>query len=216
VDKGDIYTVIGGVAVILLIAVVANPGMLSPILPGVKSGNAVQETGSPTPVQTAVYTLSPTQAPGANLTPQPPAPPYRITYANNPFTYPTIHLPVHMETFGGSDIPLRGNTTVPFAYIEESRGGITTIFPAPYDVWALNISVTANRQPQYAMFDMVLCDAKTGTIITGAEIQNGGTMYKVARTSGRMYMIISVAYVDSFRVTLETPYSYYVKGGSGT
>lgn len=216
VDKGDIFTVAGGLVVILLIAMIANPAMLSPLLPVSGSGPAVQETTVPAPEPTVVYAVSPTPTPVVNLTPQPPGPPYRILYTNNPFTYPVIHLPDHMETFGASDIPLRDNATVSFAYVEDSRGGLTTIFSVPYEAWALNISVTANRQPQYAMFRMVLCDAKTGTIITGAEIQNGGTMYKVVRNSGSMYLIISVAYVDSFRITLETPLSYYEKAGSGT
>jgi hypothetical protein len=217
VDKGDILTVAGGFVVILIIALIANPGMLSPLLPFVKSGPAVQETSALAPEPTAVYTASPSPTPTANLTPQPPSPPYRILYTNNPFTYPVIHLPDHMETFGASDVPLRENVTVPFAYVEESRGGLTTIFSVPYEIWALNISVTANSHPQYAMFDMVLCNAKTGTIITGAEIQNGGSMFKVVRSTGTMYMIISVSNVDSFRITLETPLSYYVKAqSSGT
>ena len=122
-----------------------------------------------------------------------------------------------METFGASDVPLHeASPNIPFAYIEESRGGLTQAFSVPYDVWVLNISVTANRQPQYAMFRMVLCDAK-GNILQGAEIQYPGTMYKVVEASGTgMYMIISTASVDSFRISLETPLRYYEKGRSGT
>ena len=216
VDKGDIFTITGGLVVILLIAMIVNPAMLSPLLPVSGSGPAVQATNVPAPEPTVMFSVSVTPTPVVNLTPQPPAPPYRILYLNNPYTYPVIHLPDHMETFGASDIPLRGNATVPFAYVEDSRGGLTTVFSVPYEAWALNISVTATSQPQYAMFRMVLCDAKTGTIITGAEIQNGGTMYKVVRNSGSMYLIISVANVDSFRITLETPFSVYEKAVSGT
>jgi hypothetical protein len=211
VDKGDILTVAVGLIVILVIALIANPGMI-PRLTGQKGSTAVQEepgTVVPTPVPTVPYTpfLSPTPTPLS--TPIPPAQPYRITYTANPFMYPVIRLPDRMETFGASDIPLRANATVPFAYIQESQGGLTTIFSVPYEIWELNISVTANRQPQYAMFKMVLCDAKTGTILTGAEIQNGGSMYKVVRYTGNMYMIIGVDHVDSFNITLETPLSYY-------
>jgi len=215
VDKGDIYTLISGFVVILLIAVIANPGAFSKVQsqPFSGSNQTVQATGVPaSPVTFVTPSLpTPTQIPEVNQTPRPPAAPYRITYTSNPFTYPVIHLPEHMETFGASDFPPVGQS-VPFAYVEESRGGLTKVFSVPYKVWALNISVTADRQPQYAMFRMVLCDAKTGNIIEGAEIQNPGTMYKVVRTSSTgLYMIISTDYVDSFRITLETPQQFYEK-----
>ncbi len=213
-DKRDIYTIVGGFLVILLIAIIANPGTVSSALPVSRSSPTIQETTFSTPPPTVTYTVIPAQTPQVNITPSPPPPPYRITYTNNPFKYPVIHLPDHMETFGASDTPLRENVSVPFAYLEDSRGGLTTIFSVPYAVWALNISVTANSRPQYAIFNMVLCDAKTGTIITGAEIQNGGTMYKVVRRSGSMYLIVGVNYVDSFRITLETPLSYYKNASS--
>jgi hypothetical protein len=219
VDKGDLFTLAGGLVVILVIAVIANPGLLPAFLPGATktpAGQEVQETAVPTTVPTVVIP-SPAPTPAANRTPQPPAAPTRILYTNNPFKYPVIHLPDHMETFSGSDTPLRSNQTVTFAYIKGSGGGLTTIFTVPYELWALNISVTANSQPQYADFRMVLCDAKTGAFITGGEIRNGGSMYKVVRSTGPMYMIISGSYIDSFTILLETPYTYYVKAAvSGT
>ena len=217
-DKGDLYTFIGGFVVILLIAVIANPGAFSkvPSLPFTGSTPTVQATGVPSLQTTGVVTPTPTQIPEANLTPRPPDPPYRIVYTNNPFTYPVVHLPSHMETFGSSDIPLREVSSVPFAYIEETRGGLTQTFSVPYEVWVMNISVTADQMPQYAMFRMVLCDAK-GNILDGAEIQYPGTMYKVVRTSGTgMYMIISTASVDSFRISMETPLRIYEKDSPGT
>jgi hypothetical protein len=217
VDKGDLYTLIGGFVVILLIAVIANPGAFSkvPSLPFVGSTPAVEATKVPAPQITVVSMQSPTptatETPEVNLTPRLPDPPYRIFYTNNPFTYPVVHLPSHMETFGSSDIPLREVSSVPFAYIEETRGGLTQTFSVPYEVWVLNISVTADKKPQYAMFRMVLCDAQ-GNILEGSEIQYPGTMYKVVRTSGTgMYMIISTDSVDSFRITLETPLRFYEK-----
>jgi len=218
VDKGDLFTLAGGLVVILVIAVIANPGLLPAVLPGAKgtpAGQVVQETAVPTTVPTIPPSPAPT--PAVTQAPQPPAAPTRILYTNNPYKYPVIHLPDHMETFGGSDSPLRSNQTVAFAYVKGSGGGVTTIFTVPYEIWALNISVTANSQPQYADFRMVLCDAKTGAFITGAEIQNGGSMYKVVRDTGPMYMIISGSYIDSFTISLETPYTYYGNGAaSGT
>jgi hypothetical protein len=218
VDKGDLFTLVGGFVVILLIAVIANPGALSkvPALSFPGNNPVTQATEVPTP-QVTVVTVPPTQTPQVNLTPRPPAAPYRILYSTNPFSYPVVHLPANMESFGASDIPLRDTSpSVPFAYVEESRGGITQAFTVPYEVWALNISVTADRQPQYAMFNMVVCDAK-GNILQGAQIQFPGTMYKVVRASGPgMYMIISTTSVDSFRISLETPLRIYQKDRPGT
>ena len=218
-DKGDLFTLAGGLVVILVIAVIANPGLLPAFLPGTAgthAGQEVQETAAPATVPTVLPT-PPTPTPTANLTPQPPKAPTRILYTNNPYTYPVIHLPDRMETFGGSNVPLWSNQTVTFAYVEGSTGGLTTVFTVPYEMWAINISVTAYSQPQYSDFKMVLCDAKTGAFITGGEIQNGGSLYKVIRSAGPMYMIISTSYVDSFAISLETPYIYYAKAAaSGT
>ncbi|MFA5237166.1 MAG: hypothetical protein WC362_04860 [Methanoregula sp.] len=217
-DKGDLYTFIGGFAVILVIAVIANPGAISnfPSLPFIGNTPVTQVTEIPSPQETVVRAPAPTQIPETNLTPRLPDPPYRIFYTSNPFTYPVVHLPAHMETFGASDIPLREGTSVPFAYVEETRGGLTQAFSVPYEVWVLNISVTADHQPQYAMFRMVLCDAK-GNVLDGAEIQYPGTMYRVVRATGTgMYMIISTDSVDSFRIGLETPSRIYEKDRPGT
>ncbi|HNX17679.1 MAG TPA: hypothetical protein PKM50_05040 [Methanoregula sp.] len=215
-DKGDIYTLIGGFVVIVIVAIIANPGSLSgiPSLSFSQTTPAIQTMETPADQVTAV-TVLPTKIPEVNLTPRPPGQPYRIFYTSNPFKYPVVHLPEHMETFGASDIPLREGENVPFAYIEEPRGGLTQPFSVPYDVWVLNISVKAERQPQYAMFRMVVCDAK-GSIIKGAEIQYPGSMYKVIRTPGKdLYMIISTSSVDSFRITLETPLKSYEKVQQG-
>ena len=215
-DKGDLFTLAGGLVVILVIAVIANPGIFPAFLPGSagKPAGQVQETAVPTTVPTVLPSIT---VPAVNQTPPLPPAPTRILYTKNPYTYPMIHLPDRMETFGGSDRPLAANQTVTFAYVEGSGGGLTTVFTVPYEMWALNISVTANTQPQYADFRMVLCDAKTGAFITGGEIQNGGSLYKVVRNTGPMYMIIGTNYVDSFTVSLETPYTYYAKAaGSGT
>lgn len=211
VDKGDLYTVIGGFAVILVVAMLVNPGLFAHISLSGNSGSTPTETTAVEPVTQVTLTTAatPLQTVGENRTPAPKEP-YRIVYTSNPFSYPVIHLPDHMETFGASDINPDKNMT-PFAYIEESRGGITQEFSVPYDTWAMNISVTADRRPQYAVFRMVLCDA-TGSILTGAKIQYPGTMYKTVHGSGSgLYMIISTDNVDSFRITLETPTRLYEK-----
>ena len=120
-----------------------------------------QSTCDPvTVVVTSSPTPTPTQVPEVNQTPQPPAAPYRITYMSNPFTYPVIHLPDHMESFGASDVPLAW-AELPFAYIEESRRHHQSLFGALRD---MGIEYERHREPepQYAMFRMALCDARQG------------------------------------------------------
>ena len=115
-----------------------------------------------------------------------------------------------MGTFGAGDLAPRGSDLVPFAFISEARGGLTQKFTIPYPIWVINTTVFANRTPQYGNFQMVLCYANNGTIIDGEEILNRGSMIRVIETSGtEMYMIITTAYIDSFRIDFETPRDYY-------
>jgi hypothetical protein len=212
VDKGDLFTLVGGFVVLLLVAVIVRPDsllLLSPASPQHPTPTVTIPVNA-TPAISPEITPPPTQVPVTTRTPSEPSPPYRIMYTSNPFTYPKIHLPEHMETFGASDIPLRENRSVTFAYMEGTGGGLTQVFTVPYEVWALNMTVTADRMPQYAMFKMVLCDAKTGAVLQGAEIQFPGSMYKTVQASGPMYMIITTSNVDSFRIDLETPYRFYI------
>lgn len=212
VEKGDLLTLVGGVIIVLAIAIVANPHYLSGFspVPALPAPTVVQTRVS-TPVATPVLPSSPslTKIP----TPEPTvAPPYRISYSSDPFSYPRFKMPENMGTFGAGDIPLRGREMVPFAYISEIRGGLTRKFTVPYPVWVMNTTVTANRTPQYGNFRMVLCYANNGTIIEGEEILNRGSMFRVVQTSGaEVYMIITTAYIDSYRIDLETPRDYYDK-----
>ncbi len=115
-----------------------------------------------------------------------------------------------METFGASDIPWRDQEIVPFAFIEESRGGLTQTFSVPYEVWMLNITVVADRQPQYGRSGWRSAMQRRGRFLRGTEILNFGTMYKTIQYSDtKMYMIISTASIDRFRISFETPRNYY-------
>jgi len=99
---------------------------------------------------------------------------------------------------------------VPFAFIEDSRGGLTRVFSVPYPVWVINTTVFAEHHPQYSNLRFALCYADTGGIIKGEEILNQGTSYRVVRISNvDMYMIITADSIDRFRITLETPRGYY-------
>lgn len=213
VETGDILTLVGGLVLVLIIAFATNPsylaGLAGPVTPVTPAPTPVLQTPvitpTPVPVETIVPSLKPTPVPV-----RPDDPPYRIFYSSQPFTYPRFKLPDNMETFGASDLPMRNEELVPFAYIEDTRGGLTQVFSVPYPVWILNTTVIANRTPQYGNFKMALCYAVNGTIIDGDEVLNRGTSYRIIETSNTdLYLIITTAYIDRYRVTLETPRSYY-------
>lgn len=217
-EKGDLITLIGGVILVFVIALVLNPHYLSGF-PG------IGEKPAHTPVQTVVSTVHDTPAlpvtavtpltAAVTLTPtvEPTiAPPYRLFYNSSPFSYPRFKMPDNLYIYGAGDIPFRGREMVTFAYISEARGGLTQKFSVPYPVWSLNATVTAERTPQYGNFKMVLCYANNGTVIDGMEILNRGSMTRVIQTYGvDVYMIITTAYIDSYQIDLETPKDYYVQ-----
>jgi hypothetical protein len=211
VETGDILTLVGGVVIVIIIAFVTHPQYLSGLTAPVPAPTVV-----PSPAETAaVVTTIPviTTIPTQNTTPTPEpaiAPPGRIFYSSNPFLFPLFRMPDNMETYGAGDVPLRDREMVTFAYIEDSRGGLTQKFLVPYPIWVINTTVIANRTPQYGDFKMVLCYASNGTIISGEEILNRGNMYRVVETSNSdMYMIITTAYIDDYIIDLETPRDYY-------
>lgn len=217
-EKGDLITLIGGVILVFVIALVLNPQYLSGF-PG------ISEKPAHTPVQTVVSTVhytpvlpvtaaTPIRA-TVTITPtaEPTiAPPYRLFYNSSPFSYPRFKMPDNIYIYGAGDIPFRGREMVTFAFINESRGGLTQRFSVPYPVWSLNATVNAERTPQYGNFKMVLCYANNGTVIDGMEILNRGSMTRVIQTYGvDVYMIITTAYIDSYQIDLETPKDYYVQ-----
>jgi hypothetical protein len=213
VERSDILTLVGGLVIVIIIAVIANPHYLSGIA-------SPAPTPAPSPLPTeptaAPVTTMPVATPAVPVvsetpTPEPtPAPPYRIVYTSNPFAYPRFKMPDNMDTFGASDVAIRNREMVTFAYVADSRGGLTQKFRVPYPVWVINTTVTANRTPQYGDFKMALCYASNGTVINGEEILNRGNLYRVIETSGTdMYMIITTSYIDSYNISLETPRDYY-------
>jgi hypothetical protein len=217
VESGDILTVVGALVLVVVIALVANHQYLQGIFP---AQAPVSSTIIPTPTFVPVLT-SPvetplTVAPSPSVTetlPAPeytPVPPYRIFYTDNPFSYPNVRLPDQIRTIGESDIPRSGQDVVTFAYLEDTRGGLTRVFSIPYPVWMLNITVNASRTPQLGNFRMALCYAGNGTIIDGAEILNQGTAYKKIQTSNTdLYIIVSTANIDRYHMDFLTTREYY-------
>jgi hypothetical protein len=208
VEKGDFLIFAAGVVTVIVIAILANPQSISGILTPVPVTTPVPEPARTLlPVQTIITPTPMEVTPAPQL---PDATQYRIFYSDKPHSHPRIKLPDTMETFGASDILQRYPDLVPFAFIEEKRGGLTQNFSIPYPLWVLNISVIANTSPQYGNFRMVLCNASDGTIIKGVEILPRGNAYRIVQTSNtELYMIISVTSVDFYRITFETPRTYY-------
>lgn len=213
VEAGDILTVAGGLFIVLIIALIANPQYLSGLqasLPGVSPAPPrtllpLPALTSPLPTTTAILASGPILT--TSLTP---APPYRISYTDNPFSYPVVRLPDRVDTLGESDIRRSGQDIVTFAFVEESRGGLTRVFSVPYPVWSMDISVTDNTTPNIASFRMALCYAANGTIIDGVELIHPGTAYKKIQTSNTpLYLIISTAGIEQYHISLQTSRQYY-------
>lgn len=209
-EKGDILTVAGGLFIVLIIALIANPGYLPVSLPG---GNSAPDQVPAPLAATTALPLATTVIPTPLLTPAlpvTPLPPYRIYFTDKPFSYPLVRLPDSVDSLGESDIRRSGQDTVTFAYIEDARGGLTQVFSVPYPVWTMDIRVFDNTTPNVASFRMALCYAANGTIIDGVELIHPGTAYKKIQTSDiPLYLIISATDIEGYRIDLQTSRQYY-------
>jgi hypothetical protein len=115
---------------------------------------------------------------------------------------------------GESDIRRSGQDIVTFAYVEDSRGGLTRVFSVPYPVWTMDIKVTDNETPNVASFRMALCYAANGTIIDGVELIHPGTAFKKIQTSDTpLYLIISTSSIDGYHIDMQTSRQYYEQFG---
>ncbi len=208
-DSGDSIALVAGMIIVVIVAVVANPGYLASLGKLVPAAvPAAGELQSPAPAATG--TMLPGVADAAAITVGSHDLPDRIVYTDKPYSYPSYRIPEHMETFGASEILPRAQEWVPFAVIEGTRGGLTEVFSVPYPVWVINSTVIATTHPQYGIFRMALCYGDSGGIIDGEEILNQGRSYRIIQTSNTpVYMIISTENIDRFYLRLETPRSYY-------
>jgi len=210
VDSGDGIALAAGIIIVLFVAVIAHPEYLASLqipfsidVPAAGTIPYIRIPAEPTPVSQVQIPIIPTLQ-GSR------GPLYRITYTDRPYSYPLYMLPGNMETFGASELPAKTLEWVPFAYVEDTRGGLTKVFSVPYPVWVINSTVVANTRPQYSVFRMALCSADSGEIVEGEEIMNRGTSYRIVQTSNTgMYMIIGAENIDSFYIRLETPRNYY-------
>jgi hypothetical protein len=217
VETGDILTVAGGLFIVLVIALIANPQYLAGLQVSLP-GSTPLLTQAPPPPATAPVLLPPTTAtqtpaetPAASRTPVTSS---RIYYTDKPFTYPVVRLPERLEMFGESDVRRSGQDIVTFAFMEESRGGLSRVISIPYPVWTMDIRVIDNTTPNVASFRMALCYAANGTIIDGVELMHPGTAYKKIQTSNTpLYLIISTTNIEGYRIDLQTSREYFEQFG---
>ncbi|KAF5047897.1 hypothetical protein DSECCO2_455710 [anaerobic digester metagenome] len=191
VDKGDVFSIVAALIIVVAVAVVFRP-------PGADAGTEVPEGPAPEITPTPSITA-------------PPAPePTRISYTSGIWSYPLVHLPDNLTRYGGSDPPWKETADIiPFAYLEEARGGITETFHVPYAVWRLNCSVSAIVRPEAAHFRMALIERERGTIVEGVDLHYPGSIIKNVERGGKdFYLIVSVDDVESYRITLETLPAY--------
>jgi hypothetical protein len=217
VETGDILTIAGGLFIVLVIALIANPQYLAGMqlsLPGSTPAPTQTQpppTTAPVLLPATAVTQTPAETPAASLTPVPPS---RIYYTDKPFTYPVVRLPERLEMFGESDVRRSGQDIVTFAYMEESRGGLSRVISIPYPVWTMDIRVIDNTTPNIASFRMALCYAANGTIIDGVELMHPGTAYKKIQTSNTpLYLIISTTNIEGYRIDLQTSREYFEQFG---
>ena len=202
-ERGDLAAVlIGIVCVVVVTALFSPPASPSPQVPVV----AVPTTVSITPFVPVARIPSATPS-AAPTTPAPVL--QRIEYTTDYSRLPVRFIPSDLGQYGYSDAPWKYSTAVPFAYVEDTHGGITGTFTVPYPVWRMTSTLTATRTPENARFRMVLVDRTTGQILDGAEIRFPGSVTRTAVAINRpLYMVIAVENADSFRITLETPSEY--------
>ncbi len=193
VDKGDVFSILAALIIVSLVAIALR-------LPAAEAGPTVPETLTRENVPTPTITAAPT--PASPVLPEL----VRIFYTTGIWEYPTCRLPANLTSYGGSDPPWQATSgIIPFAYLEEAKGGITETFHVPYQVWRLNCSVTATVKPEAARFRMALVERESGAIIEGATLQYPGSIIKnVERGDKDFYLIVSVDHVDAYRITLET------------
>jgi hypothetical protein len=198
VDRRDLLSIVAALIVVSVVAVLFQTPPEEPlaegpgdVLPGVEA------TPSPS--------IIPSPAPTPLPSPAPLPEPTRIHYTTAIWDYPCCYLPDNLTYYGGSDPLWKSSAIIPFAYIEEERGGITEVFHVPYAVWRLNCSVSATIRPEAAHFRMALVDLASGNIVEGAELRYPGTIIKNVQRGGKdFYLIVSVQEVDSYCITLET------------
>jgi len=148
-----------------------------------------------------------TPVPSITTPPVPVSPgPVRISYTTGFWSYPIVRLPDNLTLHGGSDPSWKeAGDIIPFAYLEEARGGITETFHVPHAVWRLNCSVSSTVRPEAAHFRMALVELESGTIVEGADLHYPGSIIKNVERGGKdFYLIVGVDDVDSYRITLET------------
>jgi hypothetical protein len=216
--KDDLIIFLAGLVIVLIISLMVHPANIIPEI------HLFQKETTQTP-----KSLFLTEFAGEERTFTYPI--FTIQLVDNPFGYPRVHMPGASAFQGGTFrlidedekavFPLFGKAPISSAQydmiqtiewvtvgmLDQKRGGISTLFSAPETpIWRIRSEVTADRFPSEAIFRYVLCDGETGSILDGGEIQGSGSMRSIVYSTGRgMYFIISVQYLDSYRIFIEVP-----------
>ncbi|MHC1630466.1 MAG: hypothetical protein ACXQTG_05920 [Methanoculleaceae archaeon] len=191
-NKGDIASLIAGVAIVVAVATVYY-GDTTPSderMPG-RTDVYVTVTAIPTPTPTG-----PPEYTGAV---------YRIRYTDDYFSYPVWWMPDNLTTYGGSDPPAWRGGSRTIARLEEEHGGVSEIFVVHSPVWRLNCTVDATGAPAGAMFGMMCVDARSGEILNAGELRGTGIIQKnIHRGGNETYIVVDARSIDRFSITVET------------
>lgn len=228
--KGDLIIFIAGLAVVLAISLAAQPSGI--LLPGLFAPDNTEttETDSSDPLFLKEFALKEPET----KTPSPAIPIKTLQLVESPFGYPRVYMPGSSASRYGTyrvlgedharGFPLFGaipytsgyydsvitEEWVPFARLEQSRGGVSTYFFIPdTPIWRIQAEVTADRHPGTALFLYVVCDAETGAILDRMEITGAGSGRSIVHTSGKeMYFITSAQNLDRYHIQIEVPLEY--------
>lgn len=191
-SSGDLLSVAAGVVIVILVAFAVQWwGDSSPrdeggieIQPPVLSDQTGQALTTPTPVRTPSIS--------------------RISYVEKPvLKYKTYLIPDRMSSFGASDPSWGPEKGVPFAYLDENRGGVTETFSVPYQMWRMNCTVTSEK-PESAYTRVALIDVENDTVIEGFELNGPGHLIKNIQISPRDYYLIIESQNARAKIEMET------------
>jgi len=220
--KADIFYVILGIVVVILLALVIKPIAMGevPRLPwGLEGGEDVMPTVTPAwvpTIPTATATPTPTPAPPWNGTPQ------KIGFVD-PSTY---QIPAGESRINMTTLPV--NTSAPtrwvtYATIDGQWSGTTGIVRIPYPIWRLDYSDITTSNYEISLFNCQVMDAADPNrfvrIITLdfrdflamkdkpdlRKEQWGSTFYEGYHD---YYFVINARCIDSYHLKIQVPEQY--------
>ena len=203
-ERGDLAAVAIAILLVVLLTVFLSLPR-GPVPVRGATATPLPTTPEPTVLETPREVV--TEEPVTEATTPLRVPTRRIFYTSNYYLLPVRFVPGDMAMYGYSDVDWRYNSSVIFAYVEESHGGITETFTVPYPVWRMTATLSSTRTPEKARLRVIVVDENSGQILEGLEIRYPGSMTKtvVAPPEKPLYMVIGSENVERFVITLEAP-----------